>query len=336
MGEFPLIELVADLVGRGEKDAPASSAGGRLLIGIGDDASLWHCRNTFELATTDTLVAGVHFTVPEATWHELGWKALAINLSDIAAMGGLPRYCLVTLGLTAETAVEEVLQFYRGLLELAEPWGVVVAGGDFVASPVLTITVAVVGEAPTALDGSPQVLRRSAAQVGEAIAVTGHLGSSAGGCRLLSQKLSFDRETATWLRRAHLQPEPRLAEGRALVEAGIRAAIDVSDGLVDDLAKLCRASGVGARINLEAIPVHPKLQAAFPQDWREMALSGGEDYELLFAAPRETVADVARRVRVPITVIGQVMPGQGVTVVDERDEALSIGKGGWDHFRAQR
>ncbi|MCK4964297.1 MAG: thiamine-phosphate kinase, partial [Dehalococcoidia bacterium] len=270
LGEFGLIELLAKIAGQ-LKDKS-------VLIGIGDDAACWRTEACAQLATSDSLIQDVHFTLSTTTWRELGWKALAVNLSDIAAMGGFPQYALVSLGLPGDIEVASVAELYEGMAELARLFDVSIVGGDSVGAPVVILSLAVVGKAQT----TQTVLTRSAAAPGDRIAVTGYLGASAAGLAMLKKGLEFDKETAATLREAHLKPHPRIVEGQALARHGVKAAIDLSDGLVSDLNKLCKASGVGARLFTNQIPVHPVVRRSFGDDSIELALSGGEDYELLF------------------------------------------------------
>jgi len=323
LGEFGLIELLAKIVG---------PARGDVLVGIGDDAACWRTDASTQLATSDALIQDVHFTLSTTTWRELGWKALAVNLSDIAAMGGLPQYTLVALGLPGDTEVEQVAELYGGMAELARLFDVAIVGGDVVASPLLVLSLAVVGVAQN-------TLIRSAAVPGDRIAVTGYLGASAAGLVMFKQGLEFDKETAAALREAHLKPYPRVIEGQTLVRHGVRAAIDLSDGLVIDLSRLCKMSGVGARLFSERIPVHPLVRRSFRDDSIKLALSGGEDYELLFTAKGEVIDQVKELMPCPVTVIGDIVEeeprgvGEGITkLFDEHGNEVKLEKGGWEHF----
>jgi len=337
LGEFGLIEMLSGTV-------PEQAAIQQLRVGPGDDAAAWRGNDATVLATTDTLVQGVHFAslasakpsdskhLPsEATWMELGWKALAINLSDIAAMGGAPRYALAALALPGDTEVDDVVQLYQGMAEMAKQFEVTVVGGNVSNAPVVVITLTVIGEAHG--DG---LLTRSAAKVGDLIAVTGYLGSSAGGCRMLSQHLRFDPETMAFLRRAHLQPWPRIAEGKLLVAHGVQAAIDISDGLVSDLTHICRASRTEARVNVDQVPLHPLVEAAFEKEALGFALAGGEDYELLFAASHRRISEAKQEASCPITVIGEIIEGEPgrVRLVDKEGKPFPWEQKGWEHFKA--
>ncbi len=321
MGEFGLIELLAKIAGQ-LKDKS-------VLIGIGDDAACWRTEACAQLATSDSLIQDVHFTLSTTTWRELGWKALAVNLSDIAAMGGFPQYALVSLGLPGDIEVASVAELYEGMAELARLFDVSIVGGDSVGAPVVILSLAVVGKAQT----TQTVLTRSAAAPGDRIAVTGYLGASAAGLAMLKKGLEFDKETAATLREAHLKPHPRIVEGQALARRGVKAAIDLSDGLVSDLNKLCKASGVGARLFTNQIPVHPVVRRSFGDDSIELALSGGEDYELLFTAQGEVIDKVRKAMPCPVTVIGEISAEpKMVEVIDEHGNEVRLEKEGWEHF----
>jgi thiamine-monophosphate kinase len=301
--------------------------GDAVLIGIGDDAACWHARG-LQLATTDTLIQNVHFDLRHTNWRELGWKSMAANLSDIAAMGGQPRYALVTLGLPGDTEAENIVELYKGMTDLARKFDVQIVGGDMVGAPIVVITIALIGETRSA----DKILRRSAARIGDIIAVTGQLGASAAGMAMMQRKLEFDKKTAATLRKAHCKPNPRVEEGQALARHGVKAAMDISDGLVIDLEKICLASKVGARIYSDRLPIHPDVEKAFGAEAIIFALSGGEDYELLFTAPQKIVTTVKNALVCPVTVIGEIVTGKGVKVFDRDGKKLTLKDIGWDHF----
>jgi len=329
LGEFGVIELLnAMIVGHRTGPDNASPFAFRLLVDTGDDTAAWKTGEATELFTTDTVVEGVHFTRATIPWRDLGWKSLASNISDIAAMGGLPLYALVTLGLPSETEVEDLKELYGGMLEAGNKYGVAVVGGDMVRSPVVFITVSLTGVHP----GRPML--RSAARAGDRVAVTGPLGGSGGGLRLMLDGLAAPPEAAGHLRRCHRRPEPAVAEGRVLADAGVLAAMDVSDGLADDLSKLCRASGLSARVYSDQVPVHPLLKQAFPDGFLDLALAGGEDYVLLFTASPERMEKVMPLLPSDAGVVGEILAGEPgrVVIVDSAGKERVAGRGGWDHF----
>jgi thiamine-monophosphate kinase len=318
LGEFKLIDLLAKMVGGGDE---------RLLIGIGDDAAAWQGDDSIQLASVDSFIQGVHFTPQTTPWPDVGAKALAVNISDIAAMGGIPRYALVSLALPDDSQVEDVAALYNGMLKLAKQYGVSIIGGDISRAPLVAVTITILGSSPT-----KKILTRSSAQVGDTVAVTGNLGAAAVGMALLKNERHLDKEAESRLKDAFLHPTPRIAEGLLLVEQGVKAAIDISDGLVADLNQICKASGVGARIEVERVPIEPAVKTAFSEKALELALSGGEDYELLFTASDEIVEKVKKAASGPITPIGEITAGKGVTLIDKEGKPFKLSKAGWEHF----
>ena len=328
LGEFGLIEVIQGIVEKSRN--PKYDSWRRLMVGIGDDAAAWQGGDYAQLATTDTLVQGTHFDLALTTWKELGWKALAVNLSDIAAMGGTPEYALLSLSLPGDLEVEAVTDFCRGMVELADRFQVAIAGGNLASAPTVVITLTVIGSSK-----DNRLLMRSAAAPGEQIAVTGFLGLAAAGLKMLREKIDLDSATAAILRQALLRPTPRITEGQVLLRQGVNAAIDISDGLIADLDHICQASKVAATINADRLPVHPSVKASFP-DYRELALSGGEDYELLFTADKAIMEKLKHTLDCPLSVIGELtrekLP-RGVTLLDSKGNAVTTPKTGWEHFK---
>lgn len=331
LGEFGLIELLASLVNK--EKGPRDASWQNLLIGIGDDAAAWQGDNTIQLATMDTLVQDIHFNLKITTWKELGWKVLAVNLSDIAAMGGVPKYALVSLGIPGDLEADNISDLYQGMVDLAREFRVAIAGGDVISAPNIVITVAILGSLE---DKSQFPLTRSSAMSGDQVAVTGYLGTSAAGLKMLTEGLDMDKEARALLRQAHLRPTPKIKEGQKLLQLGVKTAIDISDGLISDLSQICKLSQVGAQIRLDRLPIHPTIQVAFKTNWMELALSGGEDYELLFTANHQIMNRVKQALSCPVTVIGEITeaePGQ-VTIIDKSGKAVPWYYGGWEHFRS--
>ena len=335
IGEFDLIDLLIGAIERRGLD-PAGPEGRRLTIGAGDDAAAWERPAGVEVLTNDVMVEGVHFDLATIGWRDLGWKCVAVNLSDVAAMGCLPGFAVIALGLPGGLRVADLVEMYEGMLDACERYGCALVGGDVVRSPTFFVSVAVTGAAQTG--GGPAsrpLLARDGARVGDFVAVTGHVGCSAAGLRTMTEGRELDAEAASHLRLAHVRPTPRLSEGAALARHGAHAAIDVSDGLLDDLGKLCGASGVGALVRLDRLPADDHLRSAYPDEWPSLALAGGEDYELLTAATADTLEAVGREACAPITVIGEIVPQEaGVRVVDDRGDPVDVQTGGWDHFRS--
>jgi thiamine-monophosphate kinase len=330
IGQFGLIEKIAKLI----EDArqPQAESWQNLRTGVGDDCAVWQGERISYLSKVDSQIQGVHFTLDIISWRDMGWKALAVNLSDIAAMGGRPLYALVSLGLPLETEVEDVISLYTGMLELAEATGTAVIGGHVSASSNLFIDVHITGRSG-ASDGL--VLSRSAAQPAELIGVTGWLGTAAAGLKMLKQKMNLEPSVTQYLQRAFAHPEPRLAEGSLLLENGVRCAIDISDGLAADLGHICRASRVAAEIQTEKLPIRAEIKTTFGEQALDLALSGGEDYQLLFTAPASVMETMQQVSSYPITVIGEIKagtPGQ-VFILEKSGKSSMLTSAGWDHFK---
>ncbi|MDC8014680.1 thiamine-phosphate kinase [Tahibacter soli] len=317
MREFALIDEIRSRVSNTRDD---------VVLGIGDDAAILAPRPGHELVvSTDTLVSGVHFP-PNTAAFDVGWKALAVNLSDLAAMGAEPAW--VTLALTLpEGSPEWPLAFVDGFAALAAEHRVALVGGDTTRGP-LAITVAVHGFVPRGT-----ALRRDGASAGDAIFVSGTLGDAAAGLAVVLADAFASRPERAALRARLDRPTPRVALGLAL--RGVASAcIDVSDGLAADLGHVARRSGVGATVDVDALPASDALRAcADPDRRRDWQLRGGDDYELCFTVPDDRVADAERaaaQAGVPIARIGTVTKRPGL--VDAGGDALAPDRAGWDHF----
>jgi len=326
LGEFGLIDRIGKSATRNAKKAP---------IGIGDDAAaLLLSPSSTLLATTDMLIEGVHFDLKTTDLYSLGWKAAAVNVSDIAAMGGVPRFCMTSIGIPASLMAEDIMEFYRGITTCLKKFGAMLVGGDTCASPKnFVISVAMLGESER-----KRMITRAGARPGDLIYVTGTLGDSAAGLELLTAGTRTRETGVKRLIEKHLRPVPRVAEGRKLALSGLASAmIDVSDGLSSDLAHICEQSGVGAEVFADRIPLSKELRSvsslARPQ--LEYALSGGEDYELLFTSPVEREMEIMS-LRVRATVIGAITRKRGMRMVTEQGESHSLAPGGYDHFRSRQ
>lgn len=309
-----------------------------VLVGIGDDcAVLEPTAGRRLLATTDLLLEDIHFRRRYAEPADVGWKALAVNLSDIAAMGGRPRWALVALACPHDTTLDEVEAFYEGARDLAGRHAVTIVGGDTTASPAgWLVNVTLLGEA-----ASPVL--RSGAGAGDVVAVTGPLGRSAAGLAILepaNAPADIDVAALTDVTSAHLRPVPRVAEGQWLGAAGgVRAMIDLSDGLATDLAHIAEESGVHCRVEIERVPISPaclEVARALGADARAWATGGGEDYELLLtcdAGAFDRLNDgLARATGTRLHAIGRVAgPGSGVSFVDAHGQEL-VAEAGFEHF----
>jgi thiamine-monophosphate kinase len=315
--EFALIDRIRARA-RGRAD---------VVLGIGDDAALLRVPAGQELVwSTDTLVAGVHF--PEETAAaDIGWKALAVNLSDLAAMGAQPAWCTLALTLPEDDA-DWLDAFLDGFCELADAHELALVGGDTTRGP-LSMTLAVQGFAPAG-----GALRRAGARAGEDVWVTGTLGDAAGALRqwqgggLQSAKLRYRLD----------RPTPRVGAGLAL-RGLASAAIDLSDGLAADLGHVLSASGLGAEIELGRLPTSRTLAEHFPEDaerWR-LQLAGGDDYELCFTAPTSRALEIERAMaacEVGATVVGRTRREPGLGLLGLQGENFALGDAGFEHFAA--
>jgi thiamine-monophosphate kinase len=316
IGEF---EIIAKYFTRNGSDPD-------VVLGVGDDAAVLAC-NGLLAVTVDTLVAGRHF--PDGTApHLLGFRLMAVNLSDLAAMGAQPRWC--TLALTLPKADELWLDgFSRGLFELAERFGVSLVGGNLSRGP-LTLTLQLMGSVERA-----HLLTRSGGHVGDDIYVTGTLGDSSAGITLITEHSTAPQgSAAAALKERFYRPTPRVGAGLALGSLAT-AAIDISDGLLADLEHVCEASACGATIDVERVPLSAELMSLFPpQEALAHALGGGDDYELCFTAPpsrAEQIETALEAAGTPVRRIGQLVAGQ--TVICRRDgEPFTPTVRGYRHF----
>jgi thiamine-monophosphate kinase len=322
LGEFGLIARVSRGIPR---------AGDRVVLGIGDDtAAVRLTPGYLLLATCDVQVENVHFILDRTTPELLGRKALAVNLSDVAAMGGIPRFALVSLGLPPSTPVAVVDGLYDGLRAEAEEYGVTLVGGNVSsAREGIFVDITLLGEVEP-----ERLLGRSGARLGDRLVVTGHPGDSAGGLALvLDTSLSVPPDIAEPLLLAHRRPTPRVGAGRAIGALGLgHALIDLSDGLAGDLGHVVEASAVGAVVWADRLPISPELRALgslLGRDPLEWALRGGEDYELLVVVPPTAEAAVLDAVAAEgacAAVVGEIRPlaeGLSLEHPDGRREPLS-------------
>ena len=318
LGEFGLIDRIARRV----QNQPS------VVLGIGDDAAaLLPTPGTLTLITTDMLLEGVHFDLDFCDPQSLGRKSLAVNLSDLAAMGARPRQFLLSIALPAKLSLEFVDGFMEGILEQAGRFGVTLVGGDTCASlGGLAISITALGEQLPQL-----VLKRSGAAPGDLVCLTGTVGDAALGLNELRQGVRQG-----FLAARQLDPTPRVAAGVGLAEAGLASAmIDVSDGVLADLGHICELSGVGARLELARLPLSEEFQAACGADPYALALSGGEDYELLFCIPKEKEAQVEELLKglgLRFSVIGEITRESALQLVTPEGGAYRPGKRGFDHF----
>ncbi len=292
-------------------------------IGIGDDTSVVPVNRAdgFQLITKDLLIEGVHFKLDYFSMEELALKALAVNLSDIAAMGGVPQYFYLGLGFPNHLAAEKTVPFFKGLAAGCSKWDVALAGGDYSASPVLVISITVVGKAQ-------HPVYRHGANVGDLIGMTGVTGESALGLKLLLQG-----QHNAYFTRKHKEVNPELIKGPVLSRY-VSAMIDISDGLLMDLNRILTASTKGARIVWEQIPITPELHSLCQETgWLEYdaVLAGGEDYGLLFTIAVEREKEL-RKEAIAYTIIGEITDSARSLVVEDRGKPIILPRLGYDHF----
>ena len=331
LGEFPLIERIARIVSVERDD---------VIVGIGDDvAVLDNVGEDWILAKVDSQVEGVHFLRDAISARQLGRKVLAINLSDIASIGGWPLYALVSLALPDDTEVAWVDELYHGLREEGDRFGVAVVGGNMARSQGgAFIDVFVLGRVRR-----EHVLLRSGARPGDRVLVTGRLGDSAAGLQLLLHpEIDVPPSDRDMLADRHFTPTPRLAEAQVIARSGAATAtIDLSDGLSSDVGHICERSGVGVRLWAERLPISlamRRVAAACDREPWQLAIEGGEDYELCLTVPSARVdaltAAVEQKTGTPLSVVGEILaPEQGRWLVLEDGQEVPLAAKGWQHWR---
>jgi thiamine-monophosphate kinase len=334
LGEFELIaRLTAGLSSQSD-----------VALGVGDDCAILDLGSDQQLlATCDSQVEGIHFTLHTSTPEQIGRKALAINLSDIAAMGGIPRYALVSLILPLPFPMDIIDEIYAGLRLEAEQYATAIVGGNIASAGQanqLTIDITLLGTVER-----DQAVQRDGARVGDMLCVTGALGDSAAGLyTLLHPNLTYPQQAQEVLQTIHRMPRPRIHEGRILSQMGrqiVTAMLDISDGLSGDLSHLCASSHVGVSIDLAHLPLSPELHtlaAHTSHDPFQWALHGGEDYELLFTVSpgneRAVIEAVQSATGTRVTVVGSILPqdeGMKLRYLDGHEERLVVGS--WDHLK---
>jgi len=327
-GEFGFIDHIRATFAGAKSDG--------LIVPIGDDAAVLDIPQDRQIViTTDALIEGVHFRRDWSDPYSIGWKAAAVNLSDVAAMGADPNFTFVSLALPAEETVEWLERLYDGLCDCLNRYGSRLAGGDTNAGGAgAVISVTQMGTVPRG-----KALTRAGAKIGDVLLVSGTLGDAAAGLALLTQCGVVSAEKISHgAVQAHRRPQPRIVAGRAARETGlVHAAMDVSDGLAGDVPKLCAAAGLGAKINAVALPLSEAVQAAakeLDQAVLDLALDGGEDFGLLLAVAPGNVEAVRAAVAATGTVltpIGEVVRA-GFHLLDADGVELPTRPRGWDHF----
>lgn len=310
-----------------------------VVVGIGDDAAVVERGAGQLVLTTDLLVEGVHFQRGSISARDLGAKAITVNISDIAAMAASPRYALSAIAVPDDVDSPWVMELLGGMRDACAGYALNLVGGDTNRSAVVMVSVAVVGEVAPG-----RAVTRSGARAGDRLVVTGSLGAAAGGLALSRMQPSRAAEAIAeeWgrdLLEALERPVARVGEAQILARAGASAMIDLSDGLALDLSRLCVASGVGARVLMETVPIAEALRRGASRlgvDALGAALSGGEDYELLATMPSDAVeatrADLDAAFGVRLSEIGEITPTRGVIAVDASGGESELEPLGWDHF----
>jgi thiamine-monophosphate kinase len=311
-----------------------------VILGPGDDAAVVRPGTGELVLTTDLLVEGVHFERRSISARDLGAKAVAVNVSDIAAMGASPRYALVSIAVSADVETSWVIELAGGMHEACTEYALSLVGGDTNRGDAVAISVAVVGEVAPG-----RAVTRAGARPGDAVVVTGELGAAAGGLALsradaATAATALSEPWGRTLSEALARPVARVGEGQALASGGATAMMDLSDGLAKDLGRLCAASGVGADVDLVALPISGALvsgAATLGVDALALALGGGEDYELLATLAPDAADDAASTLRerfgVTLTRVGTIIEGAGVWSVDDAGRRSPLEAAGWDHFR---
>ncbi len=338
IGEFGLIDRI---------DALLQSTGAHMpkgLVGIGDDCAAFQPRPGFDiLLTCDAMVENRHYLPDYISPRDLGRRAMTLNISDIGAMGGTPRYALVSLGLRSDMPVAYIEDVYRGFSDELNPFGAVIVGGNIAGSDSASfIDITLIGEIETGMS-----VRRSTAMPGNAILVTGFPGEAAAGLQILLEERPFEEKENHPLARAYNQPSHRAREGRALARARLATAmIDTSDGLLGDLGHICDESGVGARITQESLPISPALQEAAekaekdPLSW---VLGNSDDYELIIACAPAHVEDIRALIAglspVQVSHIGEIIPALDkpghIEITTRTGRSRTLSRSGWNHFALQ-
>lgn len=325
LGEFTLIERIVGRLGE--------AAAHDLVVPSGDDAAAWRTADGLAVATIDSLVQGTHWRTDTMAWGDVGWRAVTANVSDLAAMGAEPLYLLIATTLGPDLSIEDLDGLIEGIAESCRLHGVRVAGGDVVRGPTTSITIAAYGRIEGGTADAP-LLRRSRARAGDFVAVSGTPGASGAGLALIEAGRSAEVGVEVLLL-AHRRPVARVVLGRTAASRGLRCGMDISDGLLQDLGHIAAASKVGIELAAASLPLHPTAIGALgPQVALDLALGGGEDFELILTGPREALARLDTP-EVPVTLVGRVVadhPGE-VVVWGEDGAAYEPPRRGWDQTR---
>jgi thiamine-monophosphate kinase len=331
LGEFDLIKW---LIKKYSED------GGIISKSFGDDA-IWETISPgYELLiTTDLLIEDIHFNLDYTNAFNLGYKSLAVNLSDIAAMGGIPRFFLISLGIPKYISLNFLEEFYKGLNHLSRNYKIALAGGDTSKSEYFTINIVLIGEVPFS-----EKIRRDTAKAGDLIYVTGSIGDSALGLKILKNGSDPQKNKAQI--KKHLTPTPRIEIARAIAKNHLATSmIDISDGIIADLNHILEGSNLGAEIRLDWVPFSSNIDTNSintldsPEKNIILALSGGEDYELLFTSPltfKKKISQISTQFNIPINCIGNTTNAKGeLKIINHEHKQMDILVKGFDHFNLE-
>lgn len=329
IGEFGLIERIKSRYRYDDED---------IVVGIGDDCAVLRRGNILEVITTDCLVEGTHYKPNWLSMSDVGWKALAVNVSDIAAIGGIPKHAVVTLFLPDSVSVKAVDEVYDGLDECCKRAGVSIVGGDIVKiDGPFAISITLLGNCER-----DEVVLRSGARPGDLIVVTGWLGEAALGREILETgRLGNLTEAGEKCVERFRRPMPRLSESRKIIASlSPTAMIDLSDGLLSDLWHLAESSGVGARIDADSIPIGQGVLESYhsKEEALSKAISGGEDYELLFTIPpgmKDSLKEVGSQIDLKLSCIGEITKRAESVRLKRGDAEHQLERGGFDHFKSR-
>ena len=324
--EQKFISLIQDL-----NKGKSTSKKKNILRDIGDDAAVFTNFSERSVFATDAMVDGVHFHSNNSKWIDVGWKCAVSNLSDIAAMGGIPDYALVTIGISKDYPKDKYLEFSIGINEALSTFDCEVIGGDIVSSNNIFINIAIIGHL-----NDKNFLSRNSAQPGDLVYVTGSLGGSAGGLDLLSKGESLSDKYSKKLIYKHFRPKPRLDISQKIVDEKIKCVMDLSDGLYSDLEKIAIESKVDIKIFLDRIPIDKNL-SIFPLDkQREFSLYGGEDYELIIIGSKDKLSSFNKKFNRKGKIIGEIVEKSSnpkITILDENKKKYKVNNHGWDHLK---
>jgi thiamine-monophosphate kinase len=329
LGEEGLLKLLLGRFKSSNKD---------IIVPPGDDAAVVKFSvGKYCAFTTDLLIENVHFNLKTTSPFDLGYKSLAVNLSDLAAMSAIPKFAQIGLGIPGETEVDFLEKFYDGFLSCADKFETSITGGDVSMSEKFLVSVTAIGE----VDYS-SITRRSDAKIDDVICVTGNLGSSAAGLKLLNEPSKFSGlsvKSKDELISAHLKPFPRVKEALAISKIGVNAMEDISDGLAADLRHICELSGAGAVVFEKSLPTSAAFKEFCELRGRkcvDLAFRGGEDYELLFTASSESAEKITKQLNllgVDMSVVGKILPEETGIYIERADGQKEALTGGYNHFK---